>query len=144
MSSIIISNVTESNKSPLDYYKNDSYEKFAIASSTSTIVPFYKDLLRMVLDKKVDETFKDFALSKEQTQQIKIVFEEQIDANLSLIEPVEGRRYKSWTLEWKGKSYDMNLSLISPKSRNIQDFYKIVTIAEECLAENKPMYLSIE
>lgn len=144
MSSIIISNVTESDKSPLDYYKNDRYEKFAIASSTSTIVPFYKDLLRMVLDKKVDETFKDSALSKEQTEQIKTIFEEQIDQTLPLIEPVEGRRYKSWTLEWKGKSYDMNLSLISPKSRNIQDFYKIVTIAEECLAENKPMYLSIE
>jgi len=57
MSSIIISNVTESDKSPLDYYKNDSYEKFVIASSTSTIVPFYKDLLRMVLDKKSRRNF---------------------------------------------------------------------------------------
>lgn len=145
MQKIIISNDTFFDK---DYNKTFSYQEkydfFGINTGTSTIVPFYEDLLRTVLGNKVDETFKDFALSKEQTQQIKIVFEEQIDKTLPIIEPVEGRRYKSLTFEWKHKSYDMNLSLISPKSRNIQDFYKIVTIAEECLAENKPMYLSIE
>jgi hypothetical protein len=142
---IIISNDSFFDK---DYNKTFSYQEkydfFGINKETSTIVPFYQELLKTVLGNKIEETFKDFGLSKEQTEQIKTIFEEQIDITLPLIESVEGRRYKSWTLDWKGKSYDMNLSLISPKSRNIQDFYKIVTIAEECLAENKPMYLSIE
>ncbi len=145
MKSIILSNYSFFDK---DYIKTFSYQDkfkfFSVYDITGVLGSFYLEELRGVLDNKVDETFKDFALSKEQTQQIKIVFEEQIDKTLPIIEPVEGRRYKSLTFEWKGKSYDMNLSLISPKSRNIQDFYKIVTIAEECLAENKPMYLSIE
>ncbi|WP_294307719.1 hypothetical protein [uncultured Chryseobacterium sp.] len=145
MRSIILSNYSFFDK---DYIKTFSYQNkykfFSIYDITGFLGSFYLRKLREILGNKVDDAFKDFLLSKEQIMQIKNIFEEQIDENLSLIEPVEGRRYKSWTLEWKGKSYDMNLSLISPKSRNIQDFYKIVTIAEECLADDKPMYLSID
>ena len=145
MNSIIISNNSFFDK---DYWttfcKGDKYKFFSINDITQFLGNFYLEKLREVLSHKVDETFRDFALNKEQTEQIKTVFEQQIDKTLPLIETVEGRRYKSLTFEWKGKSYDMNLSLISPKSRNIQDFHKIVTIAEECLAENKPMYLSID
>ncbi|WPO82111.1 hypothetical protein SD427_15245 [Chryseobacterium sp. JJR-5R] len=145
MKSIILSNYSFFDK---DYIKTfsyqDKYKFFSVYDITGFLGSFYLGKLREILGNKVEGTFKDFALSKEQTEQIKNVFEEQIDQNLPLIEPVEGRRYKSLTFEWKGKSYDMNLSLISPKSRNIQDFYKIVTIAKECLSENKPMYLSIE
>jgi len=97
---IIISNESFFDK---DYNKTFSYQKkydfFGINKETSTIVPLYQELLKTVLGKKVDETFKDFALSKEQTEQIKNVFEDQIDINLSLIEPVEGRRYKSLVFE---------------------------------------------
>ncbi|MDQ0592722.1 hypothetical protein QFZ37_001091 [Chryseobacterium ginsenosidimutans] len=145
MNGIIISNNSFFDK---DYWttfcKGDQYKFFSINDITQFLGAFYLDRLREVLGNKVDETFKDFPLTKEQTEQIKTVFENQIDMTLPLIEPVEGRRYKSWTLDWKGKSYDMNLSLISPQSMKIQELYKIMKIAEECLAESKPMYISID
>jgi len=145
MKSITLSNDSFFDK---DYNKTfsyqDKYKFFSVYDISSFLGSFYLEKIKLVLTNKVDETFKDFALSKEQTEQIKAVFEQQIDETLPLIEPVEGRRYKSWTLEWKDKSYDMNLSLISPQSMKVQDLYRIVTIAEECLAENKPMYLSID
>lgn len=49
---------------------------------------------------------------------------------MPLLEPIEGRRYRSHTLVWKEKSYDMNMSVISPKSSMLE---YIITIAGECL-----------
>ena len=144
MSGIVITNVTNKEKEPLDYYNNPQYHKFAIGSGMSTLVPFYKELLEEVIGEKVNETFHDYALSKSETQAIQTLFEQQIDENLFFIEPLDKRRYKDWSFEWKGKTYDLNLSLISPVNRNIKDFNSIVTICRECLFFNKPMYLSIE
>jgi len=145
MKSITLSNDSFFDK---DYNKTfsyqDKYKFFSVYDISSILGSFYLEKIRLVLSNKVDDTFKDFPLSQEQTEQIKTVFEQQIDEVLPLIESVEGRRYKSWTLDWKGKSYDMNLSLISPQSMKVKDLYKIVTIAEECSTENKPMYLSIQ
>ena len=145
MSRILITNDSFFDK---DYNETFSYQEkyrfFAVNDGTSTLVQFYQDLLKQVVGDKAEETFRDFALKKAQTEQIKAIFEQQIDETLPLIESIGGRRYRSRTLVWKGKSYDMNLSLISPKSRMVEDFHKIVTIAEECLLQNKPMYLSID
>ncbi|SDJ09064.1 hypothetical protein [Chryseobacterium jejuense] len=145
MSRILITNDSFFDK---DYNETFSYQEkysfFGVNEGTSTLVAFYKDLLKPVVGDKVEETFRDFVLGKAQTEQIKVIFEQQIDETLFFIEPIGGRRYRSCTLVWKGKSYDMNLSLISPKSRMVEDFHRIVTIAEECLQQNKPMYLSID
>lgn len=128
-----------------DYYstfaKQEKYKFFNVGNSLSTLVPFYKDLIKDIVGDKIKETFQDFALSEEQTEQIKTVFSEQIDLH---IPKMETKLPYNQFIEWKGKKYEMNLSLHCPINRRIRDFYSIVQIAEECLKENKPMYLSID
>ena len=119
----------------------EKYKFFNVSSGTSTLVPFYQKLLKKVIGSKADEELKDFALSKQQTEQIQTIFEEQIDLHIPKLETK--LPYDNF-IEWKGKKYEMNLRLHSPINRRIMDFYKIISICKECLAENKPMYLSIE
>ncbi|MDR6969671.1 hypothetical protein J2X31_003705 [Flavobacterium arsenatis] len=137
MNGIKISNETYYDK---DHNKTFSYQEkyksFSIGSVFSTLVPFYANLLKPIVGDKIEETFKDFALSKEQTEQIQAVFEEQIDLHIPKMETK--LPYDNF-IEWKGKKYEMNLRLHSPMNRRIMDFYKIITICKECLAEDKPM-----
>lgn len=139
-----ISNVAIKGLKPLDFFNHSEYKRFGINNGTNTLVSMYQELLRETLGNKVDEVLIDYELNKVETKQIRETFEQKIDDTLPLAEPLDKRRYKSWTFEWKSKKYDLNLSLISPNSLNIKDFYRIVEICDECLAENKPMYLSIE
>lgn len=141
MSGIVITNVTNKEKEPLDYYNNPQYHKFAIGSGTSTLVPFYKKLIEEVIGDKINETFQDYTLSKSETKAIQVIFDKKIDETLPNRETVKPYDRK---LEWKGAIYDLNLSIPSPNNRRIRDYYTIVEICKECLAENKPMYLSIE
>ncbi|GAA4760864.1 MULTISPECIES: hypothetical protein [Flavobacterium] len=145
MDGILITNETYFDKEHNTTFRyQDKYKSFSIGSDFSTLVPFYQKLLKQVIGTKADETFKDFALSKEQTEKIKTIFEEQIDKTLPVYEDYKGTKIPHKRLEWKGEIYELHLGLNSPNNRKIDDFYKIVTIANECLKENKPMYLSIE
>ncbi|MFN3772622.1 hypothetical protein [Cloacibacterium normanense] len=145
MEEILISNESYYDK---DYNKTfryqEKYKSFNVDTTFSTLVPFYQNLLKQVIGNRADEKFKDFALSKVQTEQIKAIFSQKIDETLPNYEDYKGTKIPHKRLEWKGKTYELHLGLNSPNNRKIDDFYKIVTIAEECLAENKPMYLSIE
>ncbi|SEM46922.1 hypothetical protein SAMN05421856_103399 [Chryseobacterium taichungense] len=143
MKKIILSNIKTKGLEPIDYYRNPSYQKFGVSEGTSTLVAFYKELIKPVVGAKIDEKFKDFALSKVQTEQIKTIFSQKIDETIPKIDK-DDFLLPNQRLQWKGEDYDLNLSLVSPNNRRIWDFFKIVTIAEECLLENKPMYLSIE
>lgn len=131
-----------------DYLKTfryqEKYKFFNVASDLSTLVPFYQNLLKQVIGNKADEKFKDFALSKVQTEEIKTIFSQKIDETLPVYEDYKGTKIPHKRLEWKGKTYELHLGLNSPNNRKIDEFYKIVTIAEECIKEDKPMYLSIE
>ena len=145
MEEILISNESYYDK---DYNKTfryqEKYKSFNVDTTFSTLVPFYQNLLKQVIGNRADEKFKDFALSKVQTEQIKAIFSQKIDETLPNYEDYKGTKIPHKRLEWKGKTYELHLGLNSPNNRKIDDFYKIVTIAEECLAENKPLYLSIE
>jgi hypothetical protein len=144
MEEILISNESFYDK---DYNKTfryqEKYKSFNVDTTFSSLVPFYQALLKQVIGNKADEKFKDFALSKVQTEQMKTIFSQKIDETIPKIDK-DDFLLPNQRLHWKGKDYDLNLSLVSPNNRRIWDFYKIVTIAEECLLENKPMYLSIE
>lgn len=143
MKGIDISNVKIKNLEPMDFYNNRGYKMFGVGVGSSTLVPWYKDLLSDVLGSKIDEELQDYALSRIKTEQIKSIFEKKIDKTLDLIEnPQDMPKHKR--LEWKGKNYDLNLSLTSPNNRRLWDYYSIVNIAKECLSENKPMYLTLE
>lgn len=141
--------ITISNESFFDkdywetFCKQEQYIFFAVNSEDSSLVPFYQALLKQVIGNKADEKFKDFALSKVQTEHIKTIFSQKIDETIPKIDK-DDFLLPNQRLHWKGEDYDLNLSLVSPNNRRIWDFFKIVTIAEECLLENKPMYLSIE
>lgn len=146
MEYILISNYSFYDK---DYNRTfrDNYEKykfFNVGTTFSTLVPFYQNLLKQVIGNKAGERFKDYALSKIQTEQIKIILEEQMDKTLLVYEDYKDTKIPHKRLEWKGKNYELHLGLNSPNNRKIDDFHKIITIAEECLKEDKPMYISIE
>jgi len=145
MKGIDFSNKKIEGLTSLDFYKDDTINHFGVGGTlTELLLPLCQSLLKQVIGNKADEKFKDFALSKTQTEQIKAVFETQIDNTLPVYEDYKGTKIPHKRLEWKGKIYELHLGLNSPNNRKIDDFYKIVTIAEECLKENKPMFLSIE
>ncbi|WP_185289985.1 hypothetical protein [Chryseobacterium lactis] len=146
MDYILISNESFYDKDYDSTFRDNylKYKFFNIGSTFSTLVPYYQNLLKQVIGNKADEKFKDFALSKVQTEQIKMIFSQKIDETLSEYEDYKGTKIPHKRLEWKGKTYELHLGLNSPNNRKIDDFHKIVSIAEECLAENKSMYLSIE
>ena len=143
MSGIDFSNVKIKGLEPINFYKNEKYRHIGISSSFSTLVPMYKELLREVINNKVDENFHDMPLSTEQTQQVKSIFEHQIDKTLLVHEPYQ-EGYQELHFPWKGETYVMMTLAHTPKNRRILDFHEIYLIAKECLSENKPMYLSIE
>lgn len=129
-----------------DYYstfaRQEKYRFFNVSSGTSTLVPFYEELIKPIVGvEKIKETFKDFALSKEQTEQIQTIFSEQIDLHIPKMEI--NLPYDQF-IDWKGEKHELNLRLHSPMNRRIWDFYSIVQIAEECLREDKTMYLTLE
>ncbi|NOQ75547.1 MAG: hypothetical protein GQ574_26290 [Crocinitomix sp.] len=141
MNTIKLSNIKVENLSPLDFYRNESYLQFGVNNGSSTLVPFYIDILREAIGEKVDSVQNDLPLSKEEITTIKNLFIDLIDETLHLKETLTPYHFK---LFWKEEEYDLNLSLTSPHNRRIRDFHSIVTICEQCLNENKPMYLSIE
>ena len=143
MSFVRLSNIEISQKDSMDFYENSEYKLFGVNDDTSTLVPFYKDLLREVLGDAIDEPFKDLALSATQTQQVNDIFTVQIEECLPKSEQEEDT-LPNRRLEYGGKTYDLNLSLYSPNNRRIWDFNQIIQIATECLDENKPMYISVE
>lgn len=142
MEYIMITNESYYDKNHNETFRyQEKYKSFSIDNTFSTLVPLYTNLLKPIIGDKIKEAFRDLALSKQQTEQIQAVFEEQIDLHIPKMETK--LPYDNF-IEWKGKKYEMNLRLHSPMNRRIMDFYKIISICKECLAENKPMYLSIE
>ncbi|MGV7106004.1 hypothetical protein [Flavobacterium sp. U410] len=130
---------------PLDLYRNENIKAFRAGGIlTERLIPMYQELLRLAIGDEVSKNFYDKPLTKQQTEKIQSIFEEQIDKTLPVYEDYKGTKIPHKRLEWKGKVYELHLGLNSPNNRKIDDFHKIVTIAEECLKENKPMYLSIE
>lgn len=140
MSKVIFSNIKTKGLEPIDFYKNPKLKSEGVTDFFSILVPFYKELLKPIIN-DIEKSYEDFPLTKQQTEQIQAIFEEQIDLHLPKMETK--LPYDNF-IEWKGRKYEMNLRLHSPMNRRIMDFYKIISICKECLAENKPMYLSIE
>lgn len=141
MAGVRFSNIKTAGLEPIDFYHNPDFHATSISDFMSTLVPFYKELLKQVIGNKANETFDDFALTASQAQSIRDLFENELD---KLIPKIEYNRPPNRRLEWKGKSYDLSLSLVCPNNRRIWDYYEIIQIADECLAANKPMYLSLE
>ena len=105
MRGIYISNIKIKNLNPMDFYNNRNYKMFSVGSNSSTLVPWYKELLKEVLGTKIDENIEDYALHISETQAIKYIFENKIDEFINLIEnPNDMPKHRE--LVWKGKTYD--------------------------------------
>ncbi len=97
------------------------------------------------VERQRGDSFKDKKLNDNQTKQVLDIFERELEKNLPNIEPIpEAGGPVNEVIQWKGREYPLCLSLTRPISRQVADFYKIISICKECLSENKPMYLSIE
>jgi len=142
MSGILITNVTNKDKEPVDYYNNKEFKKFGISDGFSTLVPMYKELLKEVLGNRVEEFFQDLALSVTETKLILVVFEREIK---KLLEERDASKIDGFARrEIFGTEYFLDLKLNPNSDRTINNMYQIYLIAEECLKENKPMYVSID
>jgi hypothetical protein len=143
MSGIIISNQSFYDK---DYVKTFArlgpYKHFGIGDSSSTLVPFFLEILEVAIAEKARETFEDLELTDLQTKAIRDVFENKIQESLTARLPIT--ETPSADIFFHGKLYQLDISLLNLGDRKIYDYYKIYKIAEECLDENKPMYLSID
>ena len=143
MNSILITNYSYYDKEYIKTFAEQQKYKFvSISSGTSTLVPLYKELLREIIDSLVENTFKDKPLSELQTKSIQSVFANRIKEELENRDASNIKGFARRTIF--GKEYKLDLKLNPNNDRMIEDMHKIYLIAEECLQENKPMYLSIE
>lgn len=141
MSGVLFSNESFYDKNyNKTFAEQEQYKFVGIGSTFSTLVPFYKKLLTQVIGNNANNEFKDYALSTLETEQIRSIFGVELDR---LLPHRESQEPSNFTLEWKGNTYDIKLSLFCPNNRRILKDYEIIQIADECLSENKPMYLSI-
>lgn len=143
MNKILITNESFYDKVYLEtFVKQEKYKFFSVNNGSSTLVPMYKELLKPILGELINQSIKDNPLTTEQTTAIKIIFEKQLD------ETIPKRIKTDWPpnriIEYKGQTYKLDLRLPNPIDRRIEDFFYIVNMADECLKDNKPMYISIE
>lgn len=139
---ILITNDTFYDK---DYNKTFSYQEkykfFSVNNGTSTLVPMYKEYLFQIIGERINNRFKDYAFTLEETMAIKDLFQSLLEEKLIQWEQA---KVPTTEVEIFKKTYLLNLRLSSPDDRIINDYNKIYIIADECIRENKPMYLSIE
>ncbi len=139
---IRISNTTQFDKN-IDEFINNPIFKYAGGSSMSHNDTIYLKILSNAVPEKIDQIpFKDLALSKEETTVIQKVFVDEILKLLLFRTPIKKGTNK---LEFLGSIYIIDQR---PTSLNYQDcaimnYHRIYEISEECLQENKPMYMSI-
>ncbi|NAS30946.1 hypothetical protein GTQ40_08200 [Flavobacteriaceae bacterium R38] len=142
MNGIVISNVTNKDKEPIDYHRNIEFKKFAIGSSSSTLVPLYKELLFSVIGDRINTFFQDYILSREEMFKMKDVFEEKIKSELESRDSSKIEGFARRIIF--EKEYRLDLRLNPNNDRMIEDMHNIYLITKEGLEKNKPIYLSID
>ncbi|KFF09799.1 hypothetical protein IW15_22365 [Chryseobacterium soli] len=135
---INIHNTTKSDKTIDEWTKNDNYrgsswKNFAFAEGLA--LDLFKEKLSKV-------PFKDDPLSREETEKLKIILENKIKELLSTREPEPNVRTK---INFLGQIIGLNGSPFGKNDQDnwINDFFRAYKICEECLQEDKPVYLSI-
>ncbi|MDF2934584.1 MAG: hypothetical protein K0R36_3915 [Chryseobacterium sp.] len=135
---INIHNATKSDKTKEEWINNDNYR------GSSWRNAFFAEGLALDLfkEKLSKVPFKDESLSQEETERLKVILENKIKELLSTRIPEPNYREK---IEFLGEVIKLNGT---PFGKNAQDswIYSLINcyeICEECLKENKPVYLSI-
>ena len=141
MINITISNIKTKGVKPLDFYKNPKFINFPVSGS-SRALEFLKNLfLKTILKKTEQENIIDYSLSREQTKQLMEILSAEIDKLLPLRENKD--LMANVLINWKGKKYKIRAHPFYAKNMEIYNYYKIYQIANECLNENIPLFVSI-
>ncbi|UTX48930.1 hypothetical protein [Chryseobacterium sp. MA9] len=142
MKRISLSNTTRLDKSEDEWFQNVGINKFYKAAGWSNFA-FAEGLALDLFKEKLSKVpFKDEPLSKEEAEKLKIILENKIKELLSTRIPEPDVRTK---IDFLGQTIGINFT---PLGKNRQDnwinnFFRAYKICEECLEENKPVYLSI-
>lgn len=141
---IFISNSTIKDKTYRDFYPVDLESKNRKWGSNKNVDLKYSivlDLLNETIPKKgTQKGIMDIELSMEEILQIKNVFEREINQILSIRKPVKD----GLSIIVFGKELKVDIRNQAQTDGRLQAFNEIYLIAQECLDENKPMYLSID
>ncbi|GEM_PF-1564174 len=99
------------------------------------------DLLKEVIPEKASKKeVIDVELLREETLEIKDIFEREINHLLSIRKPAKD----GYTINVFGKEIKVDTRNQAVTDGRLRAFNDIYLIAKECLDENKPMYLSID
>lgn len=135
---ISIHNITEADKTTDEWIRNDDYRgsswrNFAFAEGLA---------LDLFKNKLIKVPFKDDILTNEETEKLKLLLENKIKELLSTRVPEPDYRTK---IEFLGQTLKLNHTPFGKNDQDgwILDFYRAYKVCEECLKENKPVYLSI-
>ena len=95
-----------------------------------------------ILERIAKKEFKDEPLLKSETILLKTLFERKIKGLLTGRETLP---YGNPTISFLGEKINLDISPIrgNPQDNFIRILYTAYQICEECLQENKPVYLSI-
>lgn len=139
---ITVSNTTLLDKSEREWIQNLGQNKFYKAAGWSNFA-FAKGLARDLFKEKLLKIpLEDHVLDKEETLQLKNILENKVKYLLSGRSLEPDQRIK---IEFLGEIIGLNCT---PLGKNDQDnwinkFYKAYKICEECLEENKSVYINI-
>ncbi|OCA76050.1 hypothetical protein BBI01_04965 [Chryseobacterium artocarpi] len=139
---ITIYNTSREDKSEWEWSQNLGQNKFYKAAGWSNFA-FAEGLALDLFKQKLSKVpFKDESLSREEIEKLKLILENKIKELLSTRIPEPDVRTK---VDFLGQTIGINFT---PLGRNVQDnwidkFFRAYKICEECLEENKPVYLSI-
>lgn len=137
-----ISNTTYYDKSSDEWLGNHSYKAEVGSKSNHTDKDFIKIITESLPEKLSLAPFKDSPLLENEVVYLKNTLEKRIKALLS------GRKklkYGNPTISFLGEIINLDISPIrgNPQDNFIRILYRAYQICEECLQENKPVYLSI-
>lgn len=139
---ITIYNTTRTDKTQQEWGENSGQNKFYKAAGWSNFA-FAEGLALDLFEEKLSKVpFKDDPLSTEEIEKLKIILENKIKKLLSTRVTEPDQRTK---IEFLDQMIGLNGT---PFGKNDQDnwihsFYNAYKICEECLEEDKPVYLSI-
>lgn len=135
---INIHNTTKGDKTTEEWINNDNYRGASWLDAY-----FAKDLALDLFKEKLSKVpFKDEALSREETEKLKVILENKIKELLSTRVSEPNYREK---MEFLGEVIELNATPFgkNPQDNWIHSLVNCYEICEECLKENKFVYLSI-
>lgn len=141
---ITFSNSEKHNQDHFDYIK-DKNNKYVYGTKYSHSDKKYLELINKSISHQMQNIeFKDAPLSKEETLAFNKALEEQIEYWLSLRVHIPIKEGTD-TVTYKGETIELDIRPIdiNDNDKALRDLLRLHDIIKECLAEEKPLYLSV-